>query len=180
MVYEHLSGCFILKDPSIGFSEIFQTIAIVAHGDIPRSMALVLGANRLLTMSKHSCGFRIIVIGKMFFQPINHSIVLQLWGPFQEHLSPHQFGVLTPRGYEAIFFGIQDLVDLHLDWAMMQIDIEFFLITFFKLLFLKSYVTLASLWRTLSPLPCCFIVLIIPFISNMGSMWWWSPLLNCL
>jgi hypothetical protein len=43
MVYKHLLGCFTPKDPSSWFSELFQSIVVVAHGDIPRSMALVLG-----------------------------------------------------------------------------------------------------------------------------------------
>jgi len=51
MVYEHLSGCFILKDPSPRFSKLFQPTFIVACGDIPRLVALVLGANRLLAMA---------------------------------------------------------------------------------------------------------------------------------
>jgi len=38
--------------------------------------------------------------------------------------SPHQFGVLTLGGYEAIHFGIRTFFDLHLNWAMMQVDIE--------------------------------------------------------
>jgi len=48
MVYEHLSRCFIPKDPSSRFSKLLQSIIIVAH--IPRSMALMLGVNRLLVM----------------------------------------------------------------------------------------------------------------------------------
>jgi hypothetical protein len=42
MVYEHLSRCFILEDPSLGFLELFQAIVVIARGDIPRSMALML------------------------------------------------------------------------------------------------------------------------------------------
>jgi len=53
MVYEHLSRCFIPKDPFSGFSKLFQTIVVVACGDIPRSVTLVLGANKLLAMTKH-------------------------------------------------------------------------------------------------------------------------------
>jgi len=53
MVYEHLSRCFIPKDPFLGFSKLFQTIVVVAHGDIRRSMTLLLGANKLLAMTKH-------------------------------------------------------------------------------------------------------------------------------
>ncbi len=66
----------------------------------------MLGVNRLLAMAKDINGFRFIVVSKVFFSLINHSIVLQFQRLFQEHLSPHQFGVLTLGGYETIFFGI--------------------------------------------------------------------------
>jgi len=36
-------GCFILEDPSSRFSILFQVIDVVAHGDIPKSMTLMLG-----------------------------------------------------------------------------------------------------------------------------------------
>jgi hypothetical protein len=94
MVYEHLSRCLIPKDPSLRLSGLFQVVVI--HGDNSRLVALMLGANRLLAMAKETGGFSPITVTKMFFQLISHSIVLQLWGPFQEHLSPHQFGISTP------------------------------------------------------------------------------------
>jgi hypothetical protein len=75
MVYEHLSKCFIPKDRSLGFSELFQATATVTHGDIPRLMALMLGANRLLAMGKDIGGLHFIVVGKVFLQFINHFIV---------------------------------------------------------------------------------------------------------
>jgi hypothetical protein len=60
MVYEHFFRCFIPKDPSSGFSKLFQVIAIVVCGDIPRSMALVLWASKLLAMAKDIGGFHLI------------------------------------------------------------------------------------------------------------------------
>ncbi len=66
MVYEHLSKCFILEDPFSRFSKLFQVIIVVSHGDIPKSMALVLGAIRLLAMVKNTNGFCLIVVGKVF------------------------------------------------------------------------------------------------------------------
>jgi hypothetical protein len=36
MVYEHFSRCFVLKDPSSGFSKLFQVVTRVAKGDIGR------------------------------------------------------------------------------------------------------------------------------------------------
>ncbi len=78
MVYEHLSKCFILEDPFLGFSKLFQIIAIFVHGDIPRSMALMLWANRLLAMAKDIGALCPITTGEVFFQLINRTIVLQL------------------------------------------------------------------------------------------------------
>jgi len=81
-------------------------------------VALVLGTNKLLAMAKDTEDLHPIVISEIFFQLIN-----QFGGSFQEHLSPHQFKVSTPRGYETILFGIRTLLDLHLDWVVMQIDV---------------------------------------------------------
>jgi hypothetical protein len=87
-------------------------------------MALMLGVSRLLVMAKDTSGLPLIIISEMFFQLINHSKVLQLSGPFQKHLSPHQFEISTPRSCEAIPFGIRTLFDLHLDWAILQVNFE--------------------------------------------------------
>jgi hypothetical protein len=67
MVYEHLLKCFIPKDPSLGFVELFQGVVAIAHGDIPKLVALMLGASRLLAMAKDTKGFRPIVVNKVFF-----------------------------------------------------------------------------------------------------------------
>jgi hypothetical protein len=106
MIYEHFSRCFIPKDPSLRFSELFQTFATIIREDISRSMALMLGVNRLLVMAKDIGGLCPVVVNKVFFLLIIRSIVLKLQRSFQEHLSPHQFGTSTPRSYEAIPFGV--------------------------------------------------------------------------
>jgi hypothetical protein len=43
MIYGHLLGCFILEDPSSGFSKLFQAVTTIACGDILRLVALLLG-----------------------------------------------------------------------------------------------------------------------------------------
>jgi hypothetical protein len=113
MVYEHLLRWFIPKDPSSRFLKLFQVVVVVARGDILRSMALVLEANILLAMVKDIRGIHPIAIGEVFLQFINCSIVLQFQVSFQKHLSFHQFGMSTPKGYETILFGIETFLDLH-------------------------------------------------------------------
>jgi hypothetical protein len=66
MVYEHLLGCFILEDPYSRFSKLFQDAIIVVCGDIPRLVAIVLGVNKLLAMSKDVGGFRLIVVSSTY------------------------------------------------------------------------------------------------------------------
>jgi len=65
MIYEHFSRCFIPKDPSSGSSELFQVV-VITHGDIARSMALVLGVSKLLAMVKDMGSLRLIAIGEAF------------------------------------------------------------------------------------------------------------------
>jgi len=67
---------FHIRGPILGFSEIFQINIVVTHGDILRSMALVLGVNKLLKMERDVRGLYLIAINKLFFQLISHSIVL--------------------------------------------------------------------------------------------------------
>ncbi len=109
---------FQTKGPSLRFSKLLQdVVVIVAHGDIPRLVALMLGASRLLAMAKDMGSLHLIAICEVFLWLINHFIVLQLQRPFQEHLFPHQVQILTPGGCETIIFGIKALFDLHLDWV---------------------------------------------------------------
>jgi len=65
LVYEHLLGCFIPKDPSSRFSKLFQVV-VVACGDIPRTAALMLGVNKLLAMAKDIGSFHPIVVSEVF------------------------------------------------------------------------------------------------------------------
>jgi hypothetical protein len=66
VVYEHLERCFIPEDPSTRFLKLFQAIIVVTHGDIPRSMALVLGASRSLAMIKDAGGLRLIIVDDVY------------------------------------------------------------------------------------------------------------------
>jgi hypothetical protein len=66
MVYEHLSIYFIPQDPSSNFLKLLEAINAIARGDILRSMALMLGANKLLTVAKDIEGLCFVVVGKVF------------------------------------------------------------------------------------------------------------------
>jgi len=56
-----------------------------------------------------------------------------------------------------------------------QVDIFSFQVDIFRELWMSR-----GLWRALSFLPSCFMVFILLFTSNMGSIWRGTPLLNHL
>jgi hypothetical protein len=78
----HFLGCFISKDPSSRFLNLFQVV-VIASGDILGLVALMLRTRKLLIMAKDTGGLCLILVGKAFLQLINRSIVLQLWGCFK-------------------------------------------------------------------------------------------------
>jgi hypothetical protein len=131
-------------------------------------MALVLGVSKLLATVMDIGGLHLIIVGKVFLQLINRSIVLQLGGSLQEHLSPHQFRILTLGGYETIPFDIRTLLQ-PTSWLGYDVNptLKMFLIEFLKLLFLKSGKMLGVLWQALSFLPSRFMVFIFLFTTNM-------------
>jgi len=48
----HFLGCFILKDPSSRFLELFQVVVVIACVDILKLVMLVVGASRMLALVK--------------------------------------------------------------------------------------------------------------------------------
>jgi len=78
---------------SFNYSNFF----FILHRPHPPQIAHVLGVASLLTMTKPSGGIHPIVVGE---------ICLQFCEVFATHFSPHQFGVATKGGYEAIIHSI--------------------------------------------------------------------------
>jgi hypothetical protein len=58
---------FHIRGPLLGFLKLFHVVITVARGDIPKSVALVLEVNKLLTMAKDINGLRPIIVGEVFF-----------------------------------------------------------------------------------------------------------------
>ncbi len=144
IIYEHFSKCFILKDPSSGFSKLFQ-----------------------------------VVIARCFFNLLFFPLSYNFKGCFKS-IHPHinleyrPLEVVKPSLLASKPSLIYTLIG---SWCRSMS--KFFLISFFELLFFKSYVMLRGFWRTLLPLPNYFMVLIF-FTTNMDDMLRMSPLLSHL
>jgi hypothetical protein len=88
IIYEHLSGCFIPKNPSLRFSKLFQVTIVNTCGDIPRLVALVLGVSKLLAMAKDIGGLRPITMGRCFFDLLVAPLFYNFGGHFRSTYHP--------------------------------------------------------------------------------------------
>ncbi len=158
--------------------KLFQIVIVIAHGDILRSMALVLGVNRLLALAKDFGVLCPIAVNEVFSWFISRSIELQLQGSFQEHY-PHVNLEYQPlEDVKPSFLASKPSSTYTLIGSWCKSTSKTFLITFFELLFLKNYEMSGDFWQALSFLPSCFMVLIFLFSITMGNMMRESPLLS--
>jgi hypothetical protein len=92
-------------------------------------------------------------------------------------MSPHQFGVLTLGGCEAIVLGIRTFFNLHLYWAMMKVDVENAFNIIFVIAIFRKLCDAGGPLVNIVPLPSCFMVFIFLFTTSMGGLWKGSSLL---
>jgi hypothetical protein len=149
MVYEHLSRCFIPKYPSSWFSELFQVVIIIIHGDIPRLMALMLRLIDCWQWQKTLVVFVLLLWMRCFFY---------LWiAPLFYNFGGHSKSTYPPTNLEfqpveamksfLLIFEPSSTYTLIGSWCRSML--KMFLITFFKLLFEKNCVMSKGFWRTL-------------------------------
>jgi hypothetical protein len=64
-----------------------------------------------------------IAIGEVTDYLIACTLVIQFMDTFVEHFNPHQFGVTTRDGCEIMVHGIRTMLNLHLDWVVLKVDV---------------------------------------------------------
>ncbi len=89
MVFEHPQNNFHPKDFASGSSQNFQFYFHIVQGHIPHWIAHILGMACLLTMTKPSCGVRLIVVGKMLYWLISYTLCLQYRDAFAMYILPY-------------------------------------------------------------------------------------------
>ncbi len=50
-------------------------------------------------------------------------LAIQFKNTFTKHFNFHHFGVMTCGGCEIMVHDIQMMLDLHLDWVVLQVDV---------------------------------------------------------
>ncbi|KAL2634313.1 hypothetical protein R1flu_005792 [Riccia fluitans] len=119
MVFELLCDCFTLEDPSSDFDFLFDLCLHIAQGQVPASMAYLLGASCLLALEKPSGGVRPIAVGEVLYRLVAHTLGFQFREALADHFSPLQFSVAMRGGCETIIHGLPATLDLHPDWVVL-------------------------------------------------------------
>jgi hypothetical protein len=57
-------------------------------------------------------------------QLIAHTLIIQFKDTFAEHFSPHWFGVATLGMCETMVHGVRPILNLHLEWVVLQVDVQ--------------------------------------------------------
>ncbi len=64
-----------------------------------------------------------ITIREVIYQLITYTFAIQFKDTFVEHFSPRQFGVATLGKCEMVVHGVKAMLDLHLEWVVLQVDV---------------------------------------------------------
>jgi hypothetical protein len=63
------------------------------------------------------------MIGEVTYRLIAYTPVIRFKDIFVEHFNLHQFGVMIHDGCEKMVHGIQTMLNLHLDWVVLKVDV---------------------------------------------------------
>ena len=122
-VFEHYRDVLDPADPASGFDLFFHLASRVALGDIPASVARMLGTSRLVALQKPSGGVRPLAVGEGFYRLVSRAICLQI----REDLSSHfqwQFGFAFRGGCEVANLGVRLLLESSPTWGVIQVDVK--------------------------------------------------------
>ncbi len=158
MIFEHLLKYFILEDSSSKLSELFHVDIVIARMNILRSVALVLGANKLLAKhwwysSYYYCRWNV-------FDLLLVPLFYNFGGHFRSTYFPISLGYQPLEALKPSLLAFKPSSTYTLIGLWCRSTLKIFLILFRKLLFLENYVRLGGLWQTLSPLSCCLFVFV--------------------
>jgi hypothetical protein len=62
-------------------------------------------------------------MGETLYRLTSLSFCLQFHEAFATHFSPHQFGIATKGGYEAIIHGTKCTMYLHPNWVVIKLNV---------------------------------------------------------
>ncbi len=122
MIFEYLRNVFDLKDYISNFIQLLQLSSHIATRLFPKFIVRVFNYVRLLALAKPLGGIKPIAMGKVFYWSINITLC------FNSKIVPfsfvvHWFGMVVKGGCEAMVHDIQSVLDVHLNWVVLQMDV---------------------------------------------------------
>ena len=122
-VFEHYRDVLDPADPASGFDLLFELASRVARGDIPHSVAQMLGTSRLVALQKPLGGVRPLAVGEAFYRLVSRAICMQI----RETLGSYfqwQFGFAFRGGCEVANLGVRLLLESTPSWGVIQVDVK--------------------------------------------------------
>jgi len=80
-------------------------------------------ANWFLVLAKPFNDICLIVVGGALYRLVSKALYLKFFDVFVSHLSPYRFKMAIRRGCEVMVRGLQTILDAHLDWVVLWVDI---------------------------------------------------------
>ncbi|KAL2631938.1 hypothetical protein R1flu_016624 [Riccia fluitans] len=167
MVFELLRDCLTPKDPASSFDLFFYLYTHIAQGRLTAPTAYLLGASCLLALEKSSGGVRSAAIGEVLYRLVARPLGFQFRETLANHFSPLQFGLAMHGGCKIIIHGLHPTLDLHLDWVVLQVDIQ------------NAFNTISweALFRELLA-AIGFLDQLFPFVCSLNCDYSTHPMLN--
>ncbi len=64
------------------------------------------------------------MIKEVIYRLITRTLAIQFKDTFAKHFNSHQFGVVTSSGCKIMVHGVKVMLDLHLDWVVLYVDVQ--------------------------------------------------------
>jgi len=148
------------------FAELLAVCQLIAEGLLPRDVARLIGAGRLVALSKpgSATAVRPISVGDILRRLTGRAVCIQMREIFQGILAPLQLGVGVSCGAETATRAVQAWLELHPDHTLLFVDI--------KNAF--NSVSRAKIFRELNAHPQlrCLIPMVRQFYADTGDLWY--------
>ncbi len=77
----------------------------------------------ILVLAKTFNDICLIVVGRALYRLVSNVLCLKFFDVFVSHLSPYRFRMAIRKGCEVMVRGLQAILDAHLDWVVLWVDI---------------------------------------------------------
>ena len=105
-------------------SSLHSACTSIAQGSIPREIAVLLSASRLISLPKSNGDVRPIAVGEVLRRLTARAMCLEVKSELATFFAPIQHGVATEGGSELMIHQVQLLLESHPEWSVLKSDVS--------------------------------------------------------